>query len=915
MPKSIALALALAGWLAPSVAAAQVSHPDVIGVGVDFLQITEDTLTAGDPEPIWGAPQLAGAGDQLAFFPPNFTSQCTAGASDTTTSLLTLTIQAQGNNTINNLVLAENGDVVLSSFPPFGTNATNASAALSGTVTVVEDSSGPIAPVVIPFNGTISPVGTFQLPTHFGTNLWNGTIAIDIAGVVANAKKIELALDNTLSSNCAPGNTSAKIQKKVVSGPSVAIMVNPIECALELNKTCCVTQPVLPDLGQCEGDMVSMTLEFTGDKCSASNNDQGHSFKCHGRRKVEAPASLSFHDPNLSATSMTDIEIGEEVTITSATGTLGDYTRFHVDGPWGYGQSLRINTSCEKAFQCGDQFGAFEVTGFESTLGGVVDCNAPPPPPVCAGIGDPVGTPCDAKLVEMILEYNGRDCQSPLPNPQGGEATCSGDATGASNVSIVYTGPFAFRQKTSPASNINDGDRIRVTATWKGGLFPNQQFRITDQSGVLQTVDFHVSCSQPLALGDAFGSLKLVGFTTKAGTKVELGSGNDGRLEACEVPLLPPKPHCTSDLTEITLVYIGNHLDLGCSVSNNQSGYASCSGVADPGDPVSIVPGAGLQADNTGPIEFGDLVTLTPSSGSTLPTFTALSVTGAGGSQSISFKTSCHKPLSLGDRFGSFVVYGMNRTEDGPITLGGNVQYQYTVTNPNELPVDNVTLNDSELGEVVSGVTLAPGESRTFIATGTLLGTTTNVATVSGDILGDYCTEAEDSVTSTVIVPPNGAFTCSCGQSLTELTLEWSGAQTVDVKVWDGAPGSTLLNQWDNVAPGTKKTASGFTVEDATYEIFDATGTTKLGESKFRLTCQDHAMNGVEDCGKFQGNGKYDDPGLINTWILDGMVDDDETLSCTPTVVAPPPPCGFGPEILVALAGLVWLNRRRWSRA
>jgi hypothetical protein len=916
MRKSKSLLLLVAGLLSPSLAAAQVNHGDFVGNGVDFLQVTEDTLTAGDAEPIWEAPQLVGDNTQLAFFPSNYTSLCTTGTSDTTTSLLTTTISAHAGSSINNLVFAENGDVVLTSFPPFGNANTNASAALSGTITVTEDSSGPIVPVVIPFNGTMSPAGTFALPARFGTTVWTGTIAVDIASIVPEAKTIELAIDNTLSTNCAPGNTSAKIQKKVVNGPAVAIMVNPIECDLELNKTCCVTQPVLPDFGQCDGDMISMTLEFTGDKCSASNNDQGHSFKCQGKRKVEEPAEVDFFfGSTVSATPSDDIQKGEEVVFTSSTGLLPSYTSFKVDGPWSYGQKLKINTSCEKAFQCGDKFGAFEVTGFESTLGGVVDCNAPPPPPVCAGIGDPVGTPCDAKLVEMILEYNGRTCQSPLPNPQNGEAACSGDATGADNVSIVYTGPFAYKQKTSPASNINDGDRIRVSATWKGGLFPNQQFRITDQSGVLQTVDFHVSCSQPLALGDQFGSLKLVGFTTKEGTQVELGTGNDGRLEACEVPLLPPKPHCTSDLTEITLVYIGNHLDLGCSVSNNQSGYADCDGVADPGDPVSVVMGSGLQADNTGPIEFGDLVTITPSSGSSLPTFTSLEVTGAGGSQDISFKTSCHKPLSLGDRFGSFVVYGMDRAEDGPITLGGNVQYQYTVTNPNELPVDNVTVDDSELGQVTTGVTLDPGESQTFIATGTLLGTTTNVATVSGDILGDLCTDGTDEVTTTVVVPPNGAFTCSCGQALTELTLKWDGAQTVDVKVWDGAPGSTLLNSWNNVIAGGKRTASGFTATTVTFEIFDETGTTKLGESKFRLDCEDHAMNGVEDCGKRQGNGKFDQAGLFNDWILDGMVDDNETLSCTPTVVGPPPMCGIGPEALLVVGALFWLQRRRLFRS
>lgn len=47
---------------------------------------------------------------------------------------------------------------------------------------------------------------------------------MDIASVVANATRIHLALDNDLFAGSEAG-TSAKIQKKVVDGPSIIISV------------------------------------------------------------------------------------------------------------------------------------------------------------------------------------------------------------------------------------------------------------------------------------------------------------------------------------------------------------------------------------------------------------------------------------------------------------------------------------------------------------------------------------------------------------------------------------------------------------------------------------------------------------------------------------------------------------------
>jgi hypothetical protein len=513
----------------------------------------------------------------------------------------------------------------------------------------------------------------------------------------------------------------------------------------------------------------------------------------------------------------------------------------------------------------------------------------------------------------MVLEYNGQDCQEPLPNPQNGEAECEGDATGATNVGVIYTGAFPSRQMVSPASGINDGDRIRVTATWGSGLFPNQKFKIVDGGGVRQKIDMKVSCSKPFALGDQFGSLKVVEFTTKSGQHVALGGGDPGPYDACEVPLAPPGPHCTSDLQGLTLVYIGDFLGAGCTVSNPQGGYGTCSGVADPGDPVSVSIEPGLVADPDELIEFGDLVTVTKTSPGDLPGLTNLTVTGAGGSQTIQIKTSCYKPLSLGDRFGSFVVFGMDREDEGPISLGGNIQYQYTVTNPNASTVDNVQISDDQLGVIASGVSIPASRTQTFVKNATLFGTTTNVATVTGDVTGNVCNPGVDQLTVSVSAPPQGSFYCS--EPINELTLIWNGAQTVDVRAWSGAPNaSTLLETFDDVDPGDAITVSGLGPGTPVFEVFAMAGLPKLGESKFDLTCNDSSMNSLEDCGKNNGNLKLNYSNLINDWLLEGMVDSDEELACTPGLVPNPPACGFGPELMLVMPGLLLWHRRRLRR-
>jgi len=63
----------------------------------------------------------------------------------------------------------------------------------------------------------------------------------------------------------------------------------------------------------------------------------------------------------------------------------------------------------------------------------------------------------------------------------------------------------------------------------------------------------------------------------------------------------------------------------------------------------------------------------------------------------------------------------------------------------------------------------------------------------------------------------------------------------------------------------------------------DPTVDNKIGESLFHLSCSDPDMNGPEDCGTRQGDGRKNDSKLINDWLFAGMAG-KLTLDCDPTV-------------------------------
>ena len=128
--------------------------------------------------------------------------------------------------------------------------------------------------------------------------------------------------------------------------------------------------------------------------------------------------------------------------------------------------------------------------------------------------------------------------------------------------------------------------------------------------------------------------------------------------------------------------------------------------------------------------------------------------------------------------------------------------------------------------------------------------------------------------------PGGTGQTFTCSKPINELSMIWNGTQSVDVIAYKGAVGSTVLRPRSAVAPGQTVTVSGYagSPNDVIWEIF-AAGGSKIGESTFHVSCSDADMNGADDCGKPEGDGKGK-TGYLNNWLFKGMIDSDETLIC-----------------------------------
>jgi hypothetical protein len=130
---------------------------------------------------------------------------------------------------------------------------------------------------------------------------------------------------------------------------------------------------------------------------------------------------------------------------------------------------------------------------------------------------------CEGKVVKMIMKYTRDDCSKMIHHQAAGKALCSGNSGQLpESVYIRVTDNSSakdFRCMTFFKGTVQAGQNYTIDAGVVGALKANTYIYIYDAPNgkLLQSVQVHTSCSQPLAAGDQFGANLLVSLTTTKG--------------------------------------------------------------------------------------------------------------------------------------------------------------------------------------------------------------------------------------------------------------------------------------------------------------------------------------------------------------------------------------------------------------
>ncbi len=258
------------------------------------------------------------------------------------------------------------------------------------------------------------------------------------------------------------------------------------------------------------GGPASLTMMYTGEDCSATVHSQDpDKVNCDGDPAFAPTIHLLATDkenPNDNKAKIWfdgDVDLDSTFVIDAANDgqdKLKAKTFLHITSLQGDPlQSIEFHTSCSQPLMTGNQFG--------SAL--LLSCGGP-------GLSDDL---CDAGKPKILtMRYTGQDCSFTSHTQDPDKVNCDGDPAFAPIVQVLAT------DKEDPNDggalvwfsgdvNLNTTFEIDATNAGQTRLKAATFVHITDLLGnTLQSIEFHTSCSQPLELGNQFGSLLLEGF-------------------------------------------------------------------------------------------------------------------------------------------------------------------------------------------------------------------------------------------------------------------------------------------------------------------------------------------------------------------------------------------------------------------
>jgi len=275
----------------------------------------------------------------------------------------------------------------------------------------------------------------------------------------------------------------------------------PPECDLDLDKQCRVETPPVSGNLECEAKIAASVLEYTGPGTPSVITVTGTDKKSQVVSSFDAATGILTVDARPG-------DLGAKMTIT--TDGVEEVIHTSCSAPYVAGQPAPLDSPKGAPSDNWLVLSFVDKNGGSASLPGdgngdgmfTDNCTVTQPPqPSCDTVGKPN---------TLTFKYTGGACSG--DNNQGSKADCLGSVDGVAMVTISVN--TADNYTVSPAVVAPGG---MFTVTRNSQDFKSNTDIDLSNSGGIQQNDVHTSCSAPLAVGDEFGAITLVGMNGQTG--------------------------------------------------------------------------------------------------------------------------------------------------------------------------------------------------------------------------------------------------------------------------------------------------------------------------------------------------------------------------------------------------------------